>query len=192
MPQSGPGFPDPITALNAVVACLNMPANFVVHTGSFGSGETIPCCAQPCDGDGCQGGVLRIETGMTTPKLSTPTAMIMTGRCAQPLVQQIIITYRECFPSNLGKQATETHRLTAAGVSIVMSWWDALNRLWSCNTQAQQLLRFVSREDSSPLGQCAGWTMTLECDLINCIPAPVEGGAQVIAMPIGETNVTTS
>lgn len=190
--MSTPGYPDPIAALDAVQACLAMPSNFVVHRGSLGSGVTIPCCAKPCSDDnneGCGSGVLRIETGQTTAKDGLPVAMIMTGKCAQPLVQEIVINYRECFPSNLGKSATPTNVLTAAGLSVVMSWWDALQRLWACGSHTQQRIRFKNRQDSEPEGQCAGWTMWLECDIINCLPTPVEVGAQVIPMGMaGETN----
>lgn len=185
--MSTPGYPDPISAIDAVVACLAMPSNFVIHRGSLGSGETIPCCAKPCNDDGsgggCGGGVLRIETGQTTTKDGLPVSMIMSGKCAQPLVQEIVVNYRECFPSNLGKAATPTPQLTAAGLSIVMSWWDALQRLWSCGTATQQRIRFKNRQDSEPAGQCAGWTMWLECDIINCLPTPVQPGAQVIGLP---------
>jgi len=187
------GYPDPITALNAVVTCLAMPSNVVVHTGSLDSGLTIPCCASGCEGDGCAHGVLRVETGQTRPK-ELSAAMIMSGKCAAPLVQEIVINYRECFPSNIGKQATPTEQLTAAGMSIVMSWWDALLRIWACGTPTQQRLRFVNRMDSPPEGQCAGWTLYLECDLVNCLPTPVVAGqpeAQIITIgQAGETNTT--
>lgn len=181
-----PGYPDPITALNAVVACLNMPANVVVHTGSLGSGETIPCCAQGCEGDGCSGGVLRVETGQTTPAPadgSTAPAMIISGRCMAPLRQEIVVNYRECFPSNLGKAATPTTRLTANGLSVVMSWWEALQRIWVCNSTDQQRIRFLNRVDSEPAGQCAGWTLYLEVTLASCA-API--GRGTITAPIGQ------
>jgi hypothetical protein len=168
MADPGQGFPDPVTALNAIVTCLAMPSNVVVHTGSLDSGLTIPCCIQPCNSGDCGGGVLRVETGMTTPKLGVPTAMIITGKCAQPLTQEIVINYRECFPSNLGKTATPVDQLTAAGLSIVISWWEAINRIWNCSTKHQQRFRFVNRMDSPPEGNCAGWTLTLECDIVAC------------------------
>jgi hypothetical protein len=133
--------------------------------------------------------VLRVETGQTTPKDADVAAMIMTGRCAHPLVQEIVVNYRECFPSNLGKQATPTPDLTAAGMSIVMSWWDAFQRLWACGTPTQQRLRFLDRNDSIPEGQCSGWTMRLECDLINCLPTPVEAGAQSLSIPPADMGV---
>jgi hypothetical protein len=181
------GYPDPISAIDAVVACLRIP-NFVVHTGSLNSGLTIPCCASGCQGD-CPHGVLRVETGDTTPKDGLPVAMIMSGKCAAPLVQEIVVNYRECFPSNLGKAATPTAELTAAGLSVVMSWWAALQRLWACGTPTQQRLRFVRRSDSEPLGQCAGWTLVLECDLVNCLPTPVVAGGLSITVPPADLGV---
>lgn len=194
--SSPPGFPDPISALDAIVACLAMPSNVVVHRGSFGSGDTIPCCAENC-GDDCASGVLQIETGQTTaapvePAQNLP-SMIMTGKCAAPLRQEIILTYRQCFPSNLGKQATPTDRLTAAGISVIMSWWDVLLRIWTCSTRQQQLFRFINRNDTIPEGQCAGWRLYLECTLINCNPTPVVGTNTMLTVGVGqagETNTT--
>lgn len=190
--MSTPGFSDPVAALNALVACVNMPSNVVVHTGSLGSGDTIPCCAVGC-GENCASGVLQIETGQTTSVPKEPTTnlppMIIVGKCASPLRQEIILTYRQCFPSNTGKLATPTADLTAAGISVVMSWWDVLLRIWGCSTRQQQLFRFVNRNDTIPEGQCAGWRMYLECDLINCNPTPVVSGGQTVGIGMaGESN----
>lgn len=153
-------FANPTEAIDALITCFDVdPRNVVVHRGSLGSGETLPCCDKP-------GGLLRVETGPTMPPDGTPRPLSRRGNCVD-MVQEIVVNYRCCFQSNTGKTAETQSSLTAQGMTVLASWWELFSKLSLCSPSNQNF-DFVERIDSEPEGGCAGWTARFEVDISHC------------------------
>lgn len=159
------GFASTAAALARVVDCILPicdPAEDgtepIVHTGSGGSGETIDCCAGPC--------VLRVEDTNTFPAGGEVT---LSQKCIQ-LTVDVDVIYSQCFRSNTkGGKARPPADLTADGLELTISGYEALERL-KCCTPWNQWIRFVSLTENPPMGNCAGWTLRLNVDVRFCGP----------------------
>jgi hypothetical protein len=156
------GYDSPTAALAAIVDCLAVfstaPAD-LVHVGSLGSGETLPCCP---------GTLIRVETaGLRVPD-GLPRALIIVGNC-KPLILDVVINYRQCFKvfSDRGAGARKVEDLTADGTALLLTWWNVLVKM-ACCAPLNQFVRFVSILDQPPAGNCAGWTMAIEVDVSLC------------------------
>lgn len=155
------GYTSPVEALTALGNCLGGACDRI-HYGSFGSGETLPCCPT------C---LLRIETSGLRVRDGLPKSLVNVSRGCKPLILDVVLNYRQCFALFTGNSAKPRtiDQLTAQGGEIIDSWWDALATIGCCPT-LNQAARFVTANDVAPDGQCAGWTMQLEIDVSLCRP----------------------
>lgn len=161
------GFPSPTAALAQIVECLApICGNPRIHTGAFGTGRTLSCCA-PGEQPSC---LLRVEDA----GIRGDGGPLGVQGCDE-LMMDVVVTYSECFMSQTVSGKTRTAAdLTADGLDLVVSAWEAIGRIACCVGAHGQpwnsVIRFSGVNHTPPEAGCAGWVLRLEVDLVMCGP----------------------
>lgn len=152
------GFASPIDALNQIVTCLGeWPVEgTIIHTGSAGSGLGIDCCPA----------LLRVESESVRPTTEL-TSFQNLGKGCKPVAMEVVVSYLECWVAqNDTPQGRPAEDYKVMGNNVIISWWQALERL-ACCSPWNTIIRFVEERDLNPDG-CVGWSIRLEVDVSFC------------------------